>query len=262
MNPIFNSESVVPFSSGPFAPTGNAQRQQTVVGSASLSQSTDVTLTTDEGDTVTLNLASFVETHAGIDQGTLDQGDRQVFSRTTYFESSRQDEMAIEINGDLNADEREDIRAALQTIGTMIDDFLNGNLDEMVKDATLLEELDTISSLEASFSYDRQAMVATEESVVIESAMHHAPRGRLQALMRHIDNFSDDLVQAVKDFGGRQDRLATSVAALLHSHSDENTASPTMQHLTDQVLQTTRSAYIQKMELASITGGFEFKVSA
>ena len=262
MNPIFNSESIIPFSTGPFATTGNVQRQQTVVGSASLSQSTDVTLTTDEGDTVTLNLASFMETQAGIYQGTVDQDDRRAFSRTTYFESSRQDQMAIEINGELNADEMEDIRAALQTIGLMIDDFLSGNLNEMAKDAKLLEELDTISSLQASFSYDRQALVATEESVVIDSAMPHAPRGRLQALMRHIDNFSDDLVQAVKAFGGQQDRLATSVAALLNSRRDEKTASPTMQHLTDPVLQTTRSAFIQKMELASITGGFEFTVSA
>jgi hypothetical protein len=262
MNPIFNSESVIPFSTAPFATNGNIQRQQTVVGSASLSQSTEVTLTTDEGDTVTLNLASFMETQAGIYQGAVDQGDRRAFSRTTYFESSRQDEMAIEINGDLNADEMEDIRTALQTIGLMIDDFLNGNLNEMAKDAKQLEQLDTISSLDASFSYNRQAMVAIEESVVMESAMHHAPHGRLQALMRHIDNFSDDLVQAVKAFDGRQDRLATSVAALLNSRREETAASPAMQHLTDQVLQTTRSAFIQKMEMARMTGGFELTVRA
>ena len=262
MNSVFNSESIAPFSYEPYPATQRMQRQQTVAGSTSLSQNTDVTLTTGEGDTVTISLSSFMETQAGIYQRTLDQGDQQVFSQTTYFESSRQAEMAIEVDGDLNADEMEDIREALQTIGTMIDDFLNGDLNEMAKDGKLLEELDTISSLEASFSYDRQAMVATQDSVTIENTLHQAPPGRLQALMHHIDKLTDDMAGTVESFGGRQDRLATSIAALLNNRRDENAASPAMQHLTDQVLQTTRSAFIQKMEMASISGEFELTVSA
>lgn len=262
MNPIFNSESVAPFSTGPYSTSGNVQRQQTVVGSASLSQHTTVTLTTDEGDSVTLNLASFMETHAGIYQRTLEQDDRQAFSQTAFFQSSHQEEMTIEVNGDLNADEMEDIRAALHTIGTMIDDFLNGDLNEMAKDGKLLEELDTIDSLEASFSYDLQAMVATEDSVVIDDTRHQTPPGRLQALMRHIDHLSDDMAQVVKDFDGRQDRLAASVAALLNSRQNENPADPAMERLTDHVLQTTRSAFVQKMEAVNIAGGFDLRVSA
>jgi hypothetical protein len=262
MNSIFSPESVSPFSNGPYPATGNVQRQQTIVGSASLSQNTDVTLTTDEGDTVTISLATFMETHAGMDQRTLQQADRQAFSQTAYFESSRQEETAIKINGDLNEDEMDDIRAALHTIGTMIDDFLSGDLDEMAKDGKRLTEFETISSLEASFSYQRQAMVATEESVVIDNTLHQAPRGRLQSMMQRIDHLADDMAQVVEAFGGRQDRLATSIAALLNSHRDKNANNPAMQHLTDQVLQTTRSAFIQKMEAASITGGFALTVAA
>ncbi len=265
MTPILNPESNAPFSYANDSASRFFARQQTRAGAISVSQNTDVTLTTDEGDTVTINLAAFMETKAGIYQRTLDQGDRQSFSQTTVFESSRHQEMAIEVNGELNEDEMEDVRAALQTIGTMIDDFLDGDFKAMIADTSVLAELDTISSLEASFSYERQTMAATEETVVIGDTARHKgrfPSGRLQALMGRIDNLAEDLAEMVRSFGGRQDRLAASVAALLNDRRDEKAGDPAMDRLTGQVLQTTRSAFVQKMEMARVAGGFDLTLSA
>lgn len=73
MNPVFNPESLRPFSFGAFSVTRSVRGQQTSVGSVVSSQDVDVTLTTEEGDTVILSLASLTETEAGIDRRTLEQ---------------------------------------------------------------------------------------------------------------------------------------------------------------------------------------------
>ena len=77
---------------------------------------------------------------------------------------------------------------AMKAIGSMIDDFLSGDLQEMAKDGELLMELDTISSLEAAFSQERQVVYAEQEKVQIsgmaaekDDHSHRRGHGRIQA---------------------------------------------------------------------------------
>ena len=72
---------------------------------------------------------------------------------------------------DLNEAEVKDIREAVKAIGLMIDDFLSGDLQEMAKDGELLKKLETASSLEAAFSYERQLLVGEQERVEIGSVV-------------------------------------------------------------------------------------------
>ena len=80
--------------------------------------------------------------------------------------------------------------------------------------------------------------------------------------MGRIANLSDDMAEMVTASGRHRDRLAASVAALLNERLNENAGHSPLDRLTSQVLQTTRSAFIQKMEMASMAAGFELTVSA
>ncbi len=141
MNPIANQSSFAPFSFGAFAGGRSFQAEQTRAGSLSQTQNTELTITTDEGDIVTLSLASAMEANAGIYRNSSFEEGRSASSQTAFFEFSSSRSMEIEINGELNEEELEDIREAVKAIGGMIDDFLSGDLQEMAEDEVILDDV-------------------------------------------------------------------------------------------------------------------------
>ena len=111
MNPIAHQESFAPFSHGAFVGGKSYQAEQTRAGSMSLNQSTDLTITTDEGDTVTLSMASAVEANAGIYRSDSYEGRLGRILPNGIFRILQQPEhLSIEVTGDLNESELEDIR--------------------------------------------------------------------------------------------------------------------------------------------------------
>jgi hypothetical protein len=269
MNSIAHHQPFAPFSHGPFAGGRSYQAEQSRVGSVSTEQSTDLTITTDEGDTVTISLASAMETKAGIYRSSSFKDGRAESSQTAFFESSSSQNMAIEVDGDLNASELEDIREAVNAIGSMIDDFLAGDLQEMAKDGELLKELDTISSLEAAFSYEREVQYGEREKVEISGAAqgkgrhaHRRGHGRLQGLMNRIDRVTDDMAEHVKGFRGRRKQLATSVKDLFGRYRNGETENAPTDELGRDVIQTMQSAFVQKVQTLSESASFNLTYAA
>jgi hypothetical protein len=269
MNPVVNQETFAPFSYGPFAGGRSFQAEQTRVGSLSQNQNTELTITTDEGDTVTLSMASATETTVGLYRSGSFQDGSAAYSQTAFFESSGSRSMGIEINGDLNEEELEDIWEAVKAIGSMIDDFLAGDLQEMARDGELLKELDTISSLDAAFSYDRQILVGEQETVEISSTAPGNSRqagrrghGRLQRLMHRIDRLTDDMAEQVKGFRGRRRDLARSVENLLSRYQGGEMDNAPDDQLGRDVIQTTQSVFVQKIQTISETASFNLTYTA
>lgn len=269
MNPIANQELFSPFSYGAFVGGRSFQGEQASVGSLSLEHSTDLTITTDEGDTVTLSLASAMETNAGIYRSTSYQDGWAASSQTAFFEFSSSRNMGIEVNGDLNEDELEDIREAMKAIGAMIDDFLSGDLQEMAKDGELLKNLGTISSLEAAFSYERQVLYGEQEKVQLSSAApekgdhsHRRGHGRLQRLLNRIDRLTDDMADQIKGFRGHRKRLARSVEDLFGRYRNGEVVSAPRDELGRAVIQTMQSAFVQKIQTLSESTSFNFTYTA
>ena len=255
MNPIANQESFSPFSHGAVAGGRSYQAEQTNAGSMSLEHSTDLTITTDEGDRVTLSLASSTQTHAGIYRSDSYEGGWAASSQRAFFEFSSSQNMAIEVNGDLNEEELEDIREAMNAIGAMIDDFLSGDLQEMARDGQLLKELDSISSLEAAFSYERQVLYGEQEMVQISRAApekgghaHRRGHGRLQGLMNRIDRLTDDMADQVKEFRGHRKRISRSAKDLFGQFRSGKATSAANDELGREVLQTMQSSFVQKIQ--------------
>jgi hypothetical protein len=268
MNPVGNYPSFTPPAFGTFADE-RIEAQQTRVGVLSQKQSTDLTIITDEGDTVTLSMASAMETNAGI-HGEATYGDGRIAAnQSVMFESSRSRSLSIEIDGDLNEAELEDIREAVSTIGAMIDDFFSGDLKEMAKEAELLKELDSINSLEAAFSYERQALYAQQDKVEIsrpstesERPDHRRGRGGLRRLMGRMDRLTDDLAEQVRGFHGRRNHLARSVRELLGHYRDDQAEGAREDELRQQVIQTTQSLFAQKIQTMTESASFILSYAA
>ena len=258
MNPVANPEALAPFSHGTFAGGRSHQAEQTIAGSVSLNQSTDITITTDEGDTVTLSMASAMQTHAGIYRSDSYADGRAVSSQTAFFEFSSSQNMAIGVKGNLNEEELEDIREAVKAIASMIDDFLSGDLQEMAKDGELLKDLDTISNLDAAFSYERQVLYGEQEKVRIsgmapekDDHFHRRGHGRLRRLMNRIDRLTDDMTEKVKGFRGHRDRLAGSVKDLLGRYRDGEVDSAPTDKMGRDVSRTIQTEFVKKIQTLS-----------
>jgi len=269
MNPIANYSSFSPFPRGNFPEGARFLTEQTRAGSISQNQNMDLTITTDEGDTVTLSLASAMEVNAGIHRSSSYEDGRAEATRTAFFEFSNSRSLSIEIDGDLSAEEREDIREAVQVIGGMIDDFLSGDLQEMAADGELLKELDSIASLDAAFSYERQVTYGEQEKVEIRQSEQEAGkpgrrRGhrRLQRLMNRIDRATDDMIEQVRGFRGRRKHLGRAVKDLFNRYHGGETVNAPEERLDREVLQTMQSAFAQKLHTLTESGGFNLTHSA
>jgi len=269
MNPITPPQSFFPFPFGIFRQSSSFQAEQTLAGSISQSHSTDLTITTEEGDTVTLSMASGTEINAGVYRSASCADGRAESTQTAFFEFSDSRSLAVEVDGDLSAEEQEDIRAAMEVIGGMLEDFLSGDLQEVAADGELLEQLDTVASLEAAFSYERQIMYGEQEQVEIsQSALeenrgnHRHGYGRLQRLMQRIEQVTDEIAERVREFRGRQGYLAGSVQNLFNRYRNDEMMNAPESRLRQEVVQTMQSAFVQKMQTLTESAGFELSYTA
>jgi hypothetical protein len=269
MNLITHPQSFFPFQYGSFPQGTSFRAEQTRAGSISQSQSTDMTITTEEGDTVTLSLASATEINAGIYRSASYADGWAESTQKTFFQFSDSRSLSVEVDGDLSAEEQEDIRATMEVIGGMIEDFLSGDLQEMAADGELLEELDTVASLEAAFSYERQILYGEQERVEIsQSALeenrgnHLRGRGRLQRLMQRIEQVTDEMAERVREFRGRQGYLAGSVQSLFNRYRNDEMMNAPESRLRQEVVQTMQSAFVQKMQTLTESASFELNYTA
>jgi hypothetical protein len=123
--------------------------------SVSAEQSADITILTDEGDTVRLSSREYAEadllayehvssTHSGYDRAEMQQVD---------FEAGS--ELALAVQGDLNDQEMADIQSLLSDLGAMLKAFLTGTgeRDGATEVAGELDRFETISAFKADFEY-------------------------------------------------------------------------------------------------------------
>jgi hypothetical protein len=175
--------------------------------------------------------------------------------------------MAIEVAGDLNEVELEDIRKAVKAIGSMIDDFLAGDLKEMAKGGELLKELDTIASLDAAFSYERQVRYGQQEKVQIsgmapEKGDHRPSHRRVQRLMNRIDRLTDDMTDMVRRFRGHRNRLGSSIKDLFGQYRNGEVDSAPTDKVGRDVVQTMQTAFVQKIQTLSESASFNLTYAA
>lgn len=121
------------------------------LAAVSSERSADITIMTDEEDRVTLSLDSHVQAVAFTyeNQSRTESSYRQTRGEMLGFEADRR--MELSVQGDLNEQERKEIKQVLKSIFKMVKDFLAGKFSPGADQAQNFEDLETISSVKAEF---------------------------------------------------------------------------------------------------------------
>lgn len=150
---------------------------QTQLAAITSSRSLDMNLVTEEGDKVTFSMdaqasaiyAAYAE--VGMDDDSLN-------AQWGEFSAGQfEREMTFTVEGDLNRQERREIRKVMKTLNRMMHNFVQGKMNPMMAKAQKLQGLETIDSLEVDMSYERQIVVAqqTQATVSYDSNGEAAP---------------------------------------------------------------------------------------
>ncbi len=135
---------------------------------ASESSNVDLSLTTKEGDVVTINAASFSELNASsYDQsGKIVNGSSEVLShyssRTMTLESGSS--FTFSVKGDLSEQELDDIEKMVGSLDEILGEMGDGDMEGAVETALGMTGYDTISEFSADISMQRSYTMVSEVS--------------------------------------------------------------------------------------------------
>lgn len=158
---------------------------------AESSLSKDISLQTAEGDKVTLSYrndtgfqaASYDALYQKETLVNSENGDflhqQRAQSHVDLFAYSQESQFSLTVEGDLNEQERQDIREALERIDKlMMDTLQGGDLLQGFQEATEIIELESIAAVDADYSY--QSLVTIEALTQFESLSNYSESGGLE----------------------------------------------------------------------------------
>jgi len=198
----------------------------------------DITIYTDEGDTVTLSFESEDQIYYSNYQGQ--SRDVQAFGfqnaaavqmqsvavKQETIEIDSQRAFTITVEGDLSDQELEDIKSALQKIDTLMTDILYENdFSEVAATTAELRELDSLAGIKADYQYEKAVLVQQtqlhEESQTSRAespahTRHHGPKHRRMPGGR----FVKELIRIVKDSGIKPQMFARPLKSLFRDFSE------------------------------------------
>ncbi len=143
------------------------QASQTRMAAVTSSRSLDLNLVTEEGDKVTLSMdakaSAIYASHGAVG---VDEDEMQ--ARWGEFSGGQfERDISITVEGDLNKQERREIRKVLRTINRMMKKFVQGKMAPMMSKAQKLQGLETIDSLEVEMSFQNQVIVAQQSQAAV-----------------------------------------------------------------------------------------------
>ena len=156
------------------------QAAQTQLAAVTSSRSIDLDLVTEEGDKVTLSIdAKASALFAAYGEVQVD-GDGFDAQWSEFSAGQYERDIALTVEGDLNRQERREIRRVIKAIGRMMNNFVQGKLEPMLSKAEKLGGLETIDSLELNMSYERQVVVAQQtQSSATYNQFGQSPSGQV-----------------------------------------------------------------------------------
>jgi len=192
--------TITPYPSNMTDPSAfNASRysnQMLTQASVSQQQNKDITLYTDEGDKVTISSGqqsqAFYSNYAGFSNERI-SGSFDSYAFNQYKTAPFQDEafryengqhLSISVDGNLNEQERKDIRKAIKTIDKIMTKVLKGgDINKGLAKALRLVNRGSISAIEANYSYEKSIMV---EHTQIEELTTYSKDGLVEKSRKQI----------------------------------------------------------------------------
>ncbi len=112
-------------------------------------KSAAISITTDEGDVVSLSSAGIREAEFALDYWQDDRGKLMNFTTTSLNAGS----FNLSVEGDLNEEELHDIGILMEDLTAIAGDFFNGNLEEAMTGALNIGDLGSLATLSATFNH-------------------------------------------------------------------------------------------------------------
>ncbi len=202
------------------------QASQTQLAAISSSRSIDLDLMTEEGDKVTLSFDAKGSALYAASGAVRASGDGVSVQWSELNAAAFERDLSLTVEGDLNRQERREIRKVLRTIHKMMNQFVKGKLDPMMSKAKKLEDLETIDNVTLSMSYERQVVIAQQSSASVaydqfgQAAEAAAPRIESDAhpLSADAHALANDMANVIESMQAPRERLMEMTEHLFKAH--------------------------------------------
>jgi hypothetical protein len=194
------------------------------------SRSLDLSLVTDEGDRVTLSLDAQAAAMYYHSESVSAGADGDYLHRQTELTAgSYQMDFHLSIEGDLNADERREIRKVIKTLNKMLNQLSSGRSPSGVVAAEKFADLETIASLEAQLDYQQTALVAQQEQRAVVynhfGELYETPQesqtGDVQHVRPNLEAMVEEMVAIVKGAKAPWTDKIQAVEHLFEAHGEQ-----------------------------------------
>jgi len=185
---------------------------------ATLAKSTDLVITTAEGDKVTLSTSS-QETGGYGSYEALAKGKNATAyqsGQSIYYESRQ--ELSFSVTGDLNEQELSDINSIVEAMGGIMDDLVSGDLESAASKGMALTGLSSISQFSATLNVSAGVSVSRETASVGDAL----PAGKTDG----VDQFADMLSGGFKDMMSSTGALAATLDDFFSDWFDRMSSKP------------------------------------
>lgn len=234
---------------------------QTQLAAITSSRSLDMSLMTEEGDKVTFSMdAQALAIYAA--HGEVDMDDESFNARWGEFSAGQfERRMTFSVEGDLNKQERREIRKVMKTINRMMKNFVQGKLNPMMDKAQKLQGLETIDSLEVDMSYERRVIVAqqTQAAVSYDRTGEMAPVMKAPAtvaglpIKNEANTLAEDIAKEVVQSQAPTDPLRELADRLLKAYRDRAAKwNPTGGRVMDHIREMFESTVDAAGKMASV----------
>ena len=188
------------------APT-QATASQTQLAAIGSSRSLDLNLVTQEGDRVSLSLgAQAAVLYASSEMVSVGEDGDYLHRQTELAAGQYRMDFRLSVEGDLNADERREIRKVIKTMNKILNQLASGQRPSDRATANKLSGLDTITSLEAHLAYEQNVVVAQQE----QTASVYNYLGELNEIP------AGDFKNSASNLGFNLDAIAEEMADMLN----------------------------------------------
>jgi hypothetical protein len=186
------------YSSGQF---NNVQGNYAKTGSA------DITIITDDGDTVTISAQNSIEASYSSYSGLLRSGAASVKAAGYDYSSELSSSLSLSVTGELDSEEYKDILSAVKTIESLMEKPFTGSIDDLAKLAKEFGGLDTLSSLDANIKVEESMSYEKTQAVVTETDESKGEGKKGRSELAKLDHALDTILKSAKKSGVEYGKL-------------------------------------------------------
>jgi hypothetical protein len=169
----------------------------------------DITIVTDDGDTVTISSLNNLETSYATYSGLLRSGSSSVKADGYEYMSKLSSSLSLSITGSLDKEEYEDVLSAVKTIESLMEKTSTGSPDDLEKLVAVFGNLDSLSSLDAAITVKESMSYEQTQAALSQSSESKGKDKKDQGELAKVDHALDSILKSAKKSGMEHGKLRT-----------------------------------------------------